>query len=63
MALSSALSASAQKLHYPQAPQDGTVDTYFGVQVPDPYRPLENDTAAATAQWVEAESQLTQNYL
>ncbi len=35
-ALLSATSMMAQKLTYPQAPKDGTVDTYFGVQVADP---------------------------
>ena len=31
--------------------------------MPDPYRPLENDTAAATAAWVEAENAVTRAYL
>lgn len=58
-----ALGVQAQKLNYPQAPSDGTVDEYFGVKVPDPYRPLEDDNSAATAQWVQAENALTQSYL
>ena len=40
-----------------------TTDNYFGHEVADPYRPLENDTAAATLAWVEAENELTQDYL
>ncbi|MCM1519172.1 MAG: prolyl oligopeptidase family serine peptidase [Lachnoclostridium sp.] len=48
---------------YPEAPSDNTVDTIFGMVVNDPYRPLENDTAAITTQWVEAENALTQDYL
>ena len=48
---------------YPVAPADGTVNSYFGTQVPDPFRPLENDTAAATTAWVEAENRLTRSYL
>lgn len=40
-----------------------TVDTYFGVSVPDPYRWLENDTSAATASWVKAQNEITNNYL
>ena len=48
---------------YPEAPHDATTDTYFGTTVADPYRPLENDTAAATKNWVEAENALTQAYL
>ena len=31
--------------------------------MPDPYRPLENDTSAATLAWVEAENAVTQEYL
>ena len=48
VAAAATLAMNAQKLTYPAAPQDGTVDNYFGHQLPDPYRPLENDTAAAT---------------
>ena len=53
----------SEKLSYPAAPQDGTVDTVFGMEVIDTYRPLENDTSAETARWVEAENALTQDYL
>lgn len=48
---------------YPMAPTDGTVDNYFGIEVPDPYRPLENDTAAETLSWVQVENALTNDYL
>ncbi len=48
---------------YPEAPQDSTVDEYFGVAVPDPFRPLENDTSAETAAWVKAENAVTDAYL
>ena len=56
-------SCSQKKIQYPAAPQDGTVDEYFGTQVADPYRPLENDTASETLAWVEAENKVTQDYL
>ncbi|MDE5750689.1 MAG: prolyl oligopeptidase family serine peptidase [Duncaniella sp.] len=56
-------SRHAARLDYPEAPQDNTVDTIFGMEVADPYRPLENDTAAVTAAWVKAENALTQEYL
>lgn len=52
-----------KKIQYPTPPSDDTVDTYFNLSVADPYRPLENDTAAATLQWVEAENQVTRDYL
>lgn len=49
---------------YPQAPTDSTVtDTYFGMNVADPFRPLENDTAAATLAWAAAENEITNAYL
>ena len=51
------------KLEYPEAPHDDTVDNYFGHEVPDPFRLLEDDTAAATLAWVEAENKVTQDYL
>ncbi len=54
---------TSEKLNYPAAPQDGTVDTIFGLEVSDIYRPLENDTAPETLAWVEAENKVTQQYL
>lgn len=50
-------------LEYPEAPCDSTVYSAFGHTVSDPYRPLENDTAAATLAWVNAENAVTRNYL
>ena len=54
---------NAQQIKYPSTPKDGTVDTYFGTQVADPYRWLENDTSEATAAWVKAENAVTDAYL
>ena len=56
-------SASAQGIQYPKADKDGTVDNYFGTEVADPYRWLEDDTSAKTAAWVEAENKITNSYL
>lgn len=58
------MNINAEKLQYPKAPADPTVvDEYFGIKVADPYRPLENDTASETLEWVVAENALTQDYL
>lgn len=57
------MKAQSSELKYPAAPTDATVDTYFGIKVPDPYRPLENDTAASTTAWVNAENVVTRGYL
>lgn len=55
---------SGNKLQYPAAPTDMTVtDQYFDLSITDPYRPLENDTAPATLEWVKAENALTDSYL
>lgn len=62
MATSSDLIAS-DKLQYPQAPTGLVVDDYFGIKVSDLYRPLENDTATATLDWVKAENAVTGDYL
>lgn len=51
------------KVEYPVAPSDSTTYEAFGMTVEDPYRPLENDTAAVTLAWVEAENKVTQDYL
>ena len=49
--------------NYPVAKKVDTVDTYFGHQVSDPYRWLEDDMSEETAQWVKAENDVTQGYL
>lgn len=58
-----ATDVNSQELKYPEAPRSETADTYFGVEVSDPYRPLENDTSATTLGWVEAERKVTEDYL
>jgi prolyl oligopeptidase len=40
-----------------------TIDNYFGTKVPDPYRWLENDKSAETAEWVKEQNSTTFNYL
>ena len=47
----------------PVTRKDNTVDNYFGTQVADPYRWLEDDASAETAMWVEAQNKVTNHYL
>lgn len=49
--------------NYPVSLKVDTIDQYFGTAVADPYRWLENDTAALTTQWVEAQNKVTFGYL
>jgi len=51
------------KVKYPMAKKVDSVDNYFGTKVPDPYRWLENDTSAETAEWVKSENEVTSGYL
>ena len=54
---------NAQQLQYPKPRKADKTDTYFGVSVPDPYRWLEDDHSAETAEWVAQENKLTFSYL
>ena len=58
----SSVDAVAQ-IAYPKAHKDNTVDVYFGEKVADPYRWLEDDMSAQTAEWVDAENAVTRKYL
>jgi prolyl oligopeptidase len=51
------------RVKYPATIKVDTVDTYFGTQVADPYRWLENDTTQETAEWVKAQNEVTFAYL
>ncbi|MEB3828242.1 prolyl oligopeptidase family serine peptidase [Phormidium sp. CCY1219] len=54
---------SKPSLNYPKPPQSDVVEDYHGVQVRDPYRPLEDPDAEETQAWIEAENQVTFSYL
>jgi prolyl oligopeptidase len=47
----------------PTSAQDSTTDNYFGTQISDPYRWLENDTAPEVLQWVQNQNKVTTDYL
>lgn len=51
------------QLSYPVTKQQSQTDNYFGTTIPDPYRWLENDTAADTKAWVNNQQQFTEAYL
>ena len=56
-------SCKQNQLKYPETRKVDTVDNYFGTNVPDPYRWLENDTAAEVKTWVDVQNKVTFDYL
>ncbi len=63
-----AMSATAQKPgafegKYPETRKSNQVDTFFGTVVADPYRWLEDDLSAETADWVTRQNAVTNTYL
>ncbi|WP_417352434.1 prolyl oligopeptidase family serine peptidase [Flavobacterium alkalisoli] len=67
MALACSLSMNAQtqkgEIRYPETKKGNQTDDYFGTKVQDPYRWLEDDRSAETAEWVKAENEVTFAYL
>lgn len=58
------LSMNAQtKINYPETKKIDHVDTYFGEQINDVYRWLEDDRSPETEAWVKAQNVVTYNYL
>tara|TARA_R110002096_G_scaffold435097_1_gene659339 strand:- start:2216 stop:4417 length:2202 start_codon:yes stop_codon:yes gene_type:complete len=50
-------------VNYPETKTVDTIDTYFGVEVKDPYRWLEDDRSDETEAWVKDQNQNTYSYL
>ena len=51
------------KIVYPKTDKGTVTDTYFGTDIEDPYRWLEDDRSAETEAWVTAENKVTFEYL
>lgn len=52
-----------EKLTYPETKKVDTVDNYFGTDVRDPYRWLEDDMSDETAEWVASQNKITKDFL
>jgi prolyl oligopeptidase len=48
---------------YPETKQVDTIDTYFGENIKDPYRWLEDDMSEETGAWVKSQNEVTFGYL
>ena len=51
------------KITYPETKKIDHVDTYFGENINDPYRWLEDDRSAETGTWVKMQNDVTYRYL
>ena len=51
------------KVTYPITHKTDTVENYHGIQVPDPYRWLEDSDSEKTQEWVKSQNKITFNYL
>jgi len=54
---------SGAKFNYPETRKGDHVDVYHGQEVADPYRWLEDDMSAETAEWVASQNKVTFKYL
>jgi prolyl oligopeptidase len=55
--------AAQPQFKYPAAPTSNQVDSYNGVKVADPYRPLENPDSPESRAWIDAENKITFDFL
>lgn len=53
---------SKTQFSYPETRKGDVVDSYFGTEVADPYRWLEDDRSSETENWVQAQNAVTQAY-
>jgi prolyl oligopeptidase len=59
-------SKSSEKMsamRYPETLKVDTSDVYFGEEIKDPYRWLEDDRSSETADWVQRQNEVTFSYL
>jgi prolyl oligopeptidase len=54
---------SPQKFDYPVFPKSTVTDDFFGTQVADPWRWLEDPNSAQTQDWIAAQNQITYPFL
>ncbi|ACU04662.1 prolyl oligopeptidase family serine peptidase [Pedobacter heparinus] len=51
------------RMTYPETKETTIKDNYFGTEVADPYRWLEDDRSAETKQWVDAQNAVTRKFI
>ncbi len=63
LALLFMMSCTEKSIQYPFTQKVDVKDSYFGTEVEDPYRWLEDDNSPETAEWVKTQNKLTFDYL
>ncbi|OFX90150.1 MAG: prolyl endopeptidase [Bacteroidetes bacterium GWF2_33_16] len=63
IALLAMISCNKRTIQYPETKKVDQKDVYFGVEVADPYRWLEDDKSQETQDWVKAQNEVTFSYL
>ena len=63
LSLGFSCSQSTESLTYPKTQKVPVVDTYFGKEVTDNYRWLEDDNSNETKSWVKEQNEVTFSYL
>jgi prolyl oligopeptidase len=61
--LVAAMTLVANNMKYPETKRDAVVDTVHGVQIPDPYRWLEDASKPEVKAWMSAEDKLARGFL
>ncbi|HAM09958.1 MAG TPA: S9 family peptidase [Bacteroidales bacterium] len=61
--LISCSSPAVKKIEYPVSKKGDVIDNYFGTEVTDPYRWMEDDRSEETAAWVAEQNKVTFGYL
>jgi prolyl oligopeptidase len=61
--IASCKNTSPEKLEYPISKKGEVVDNYFGTEVADPYRWMEDDRSEETVAWVVEQNKVTFKYL
>ena len=61
--MNSSSAETISTLAYPAARKVEQTDDYFGTTVSDPYRWMEDVDSAELKTWIDAENELTQQYL
>lgn len=50
-------------MKYPKTKKESVIDNYFGNEIPDPYRWLEDDRSEETQDWVERQNKISRQFL